>query len=230
LILYGIDLLFNHNPDSRYLPHNVTYSAAIVKNANTKPINLSKPVGTGASMVYSGGGNRRGNMSAIANNINNTISLIGTFAGSFQLSIYNENYWLGRNLKYYSQEVSKTTHNQFTGSASEASEVAKLFRLIGKYTFWLSSGYSGLKIGDGLINNKPKQAFFSTMNLIQSTIAYKGGLVGMFISTPYLLIDNTVGMENEWEYSTNLQIEKAERVSRGDYSLFFYPRFGQSVR
>jgi len=59
LILYGIDLLFNHNPDPRYLPHNVTYSAAVVQNANTKPINLSKPVGTGASMVYSGGGNKK---------------------------------------------------------------------------------------------------------------------------------------------------------------------------
>ena len=66
LVLYGIDLLFgNHNPDPRFLPHNVTYTAAVIQGANAKPINLPKPVGTGVSSVYSGGGR---NLRAVTKN------------------------------------------------------------------------------------------------------------------------------------------------------------------
>jgi len=58
--MYFRDLLFNSKPNPGYIAINATYGAAVVQGANAKPPKLAKPVGTGASMVYSGGGNRRG--------------------------------------------------------------------------------------------------------------------------------------------------------------------------
>jgi len=65
LILYGINLIINSKPDPRFAPQasNATYTAPVILNASQnvsqKPINLPKPVGTGASTVYAGGGSRR---------------------------------------------------------------------------------------------------------------------------------------------------------------------------
>ena len=53
--MYFRDLLFNSKPNPGYISINVTYAAPSVLNATQKPINLPKPVGTGASTVYSGG-------------------------------------------------------------------------------------------------------------------------------------------------------------------------------
>ena len=58
LIMYGIDIL-SRNPDSRFQPQRATYTPPVTIGANTTPPKLAKPVGTGASSVYSGGGNRR---------------------------------------------------------------------------------------------------------------------------------------------------------------------------
>jgi len=184
------------------------------------------PAGLGSPRVSSGAGSRGGG-NGLGNFINNAISVIGTLAGDVQLGIYNDYSWLGKNFKY---NIINWGGNMYTGARSTALKISTPFKYVGKSAFWASSAYSSWKIGDGIINDKPQQIFFSSMNLIHSTIALKGGLIGAFVSTPYLLIDNTVGMDKVWEYNNNIQIEKAERASKGDYRLFFYPRFGQSQR
>jgi RHS repeat-associated protein len=146
LVLYGIDILFNHKPDPRYLPQNVTYGAAQVKGVNAKPVNLPKPVGTGASMVYaSGGGSLRNHYSDNTQEYKFPYQFFeGLSLSAASEMFYSETFktWMGKDFKFRTTIGREGNGNQHVGGKYKfGKRISNIFK-------WINWGITIYNFGD----------------------------------------------------------------------------------
>lgn len=89
--------------------------------------------------------------------------------------------------------------------------------------------YGGYNTFSGIANGDYSKATFSGLGTIYSGIATYGGVPGIIIAGPMVLIDSTIGLDNFWQNGVNLHIERANRISQGDNSMMWYTP-GRTIR
>lgn len=158
---------------------------------------------------------------------NNAFSLAGLGWGINENVWVNNGQWLGKNLKYNSLTWGG---NQWTGARSIALKSAKFAKVLGEYAFYVNAAYSLYGVGSGLYTQDYSKAMFSGMSGIYSGIATYGGIPGLVIAGPLVFIDATIGLDTYMQNQIDVGIQRGNQISNGNYSMWAYPRFGQSVR
>ena len=158
---------------------------------------------------------------------NNAVSMAGLGWGINQNVWVNNGKWLGINLKYNSIAW---WGNQWTGIRSIALKSAKVSKVLGEYAFYVNAPYSLYGVARGLSTQDYSKAMFSGMSGIYSGIATYGNIPGLVIAGPLVFVDATIGLDNFIQDQMNIEIERANRMNKGDYSMLWYPRFGKSIR
>jgi RHS repeat-associated protein len=161
------------------------------------------------------------------NTWNNALSIAGLAWGITEKIMYNELFWLGANLKYNSISWGG---NLSTGARSIARGLSTLPNILSKFAFYGNSIYSIYNVGSGISKGNYSGAFFSGLSGIYGSIGTYGGIPGMVIAGPLILIDATIGLKDFGIYQINSEIERGNRLSNGEWSIGFFPRLGQSVK
>lgn len=110
------------------------------------------------------------------------------------------------------------------------SKGAKISKVLGRYTFYGNAAYSLVGIGRGLYTQDYSLAFSSGLSGLYSGIATYGGIPGLIIGGPFVIIDATIGLDNFMKYQIDSGIHRGNQLSNGNFSSWAYPRFGQSIR
>jgi hypothetical protein len=100
----------------------------------------------------------------------------------------------------------------------------------GKTVGYAGVGIYGFNSYSSFANGSNLQGVSNGLMSMYSFIATKGGVPGMVITAPFFIIDATIGLDNAIQYQINFEIDRSSRMSNGDWSLWSYPRFGQSYR
>jgi hypothetical protein len=151
--------------------------------------------------------------------LNDAFSLAGLVWGISEKSIYNNSYWFSiKNLKYNSTSWGG---NFRTGGRSVAEFLAKPGRILGDIGLGVNVIYGLYSVSSAIENSDYSKAGFSGLGTIYSGIASKGGVPGLIIAGPMVLIDATVGLDNFWQSWVNNYIERANRISQGNTSMIW---------
>ncbi len=194
-LVFGV-LNYLLNPSSRQDPSRFSAkpigSPTPYSGTAAKPLTLAKPVGSGASTVYAGGGKRqRGSMSAstnsfidIASNVNNTSSIVGVTSDISKAAGFNSTVgiWNGLSkVQYYSSGWSG--RNQYVWKTfGIAKGVSNVTMVVGFASdFYLSSTINPE-------TNIPYQTWEETgLNSVVSLVVLRAGWWGIPIQMNYML-------------------------------------------
>ncbi len=222
-----------------------SFGASIPSNANLSSINFERNKGVGGvrflQNAYVNGIYKEtrwrfipfsGNASAQGGGYdfgrtNNAFSMAGLGWGINENVWVNNGQWLGKNLKYNSLAWEG---NQWTGARSIALKSAKVAKVLGRAAFGVNLIYGGYSVFSGVTNGDYSGALFSGLGTTYSGIATYGGLPGLVIAGPLVFIDATIGLDTYMQNQIDVGILRGNQISNGNYSMWAYPRFGQSVR
>ena len=93
--------------------------------------------------------------------------------------------------------------------------------MLGRIAFGVNIIYGVYGVFSGVSRGDYSKAAFSALGSIYSGIATYGGVPGMILAGPMVLVDSTIGLDNFWQFGVDTQAERAARISRGDYSMIF---------
>ncbi len=96
------------------------------------------------------------------------------------------------------------------------------FKVMGRIVFFVSAGYNAGVILNDVENNNYNHAAKTGLDTYYSAIMTFGGPPGFVFGGIMMLLNNTVGIDNMIKTQGNIQIERADRMNRGDYSLWFW--------
>ncbi len=96
------------------------------------------------------------------------------------------------------------------------------FKVMGRIVFFVSAGYNAGVILNDVENNNYNHATKTGLDTYYSAIMTFGGPPGFVFGGIMMLLNNTVGIDNMIKTQGNIQIERADRMNRGDYSLWFW--------
>ena len=207
-----------HDP-SYYLP---TYTGKPTPypgtfHAKSTPANLAKPVGTGASNVYSGGGSRRGNVSSSGGIGWEFAAGLATTVG--QTVFYSKKYgiWMGKNLKLYNLKY----HGGGIGGMKFSKISSRTFESAG----WILGAWNAYSIEDERQNGKIGWTKW-TEEQTSNAISTLGGLEGAAWSLGWesgRIITNTEWYQNmKFNYYYNHWENQVGKPSRVNEDLWYY--------
>lgn len=114
-------------------------------------------------------------------------------------------------------------------SIPDGTKYLKGWKGFGKGLGYLSTGIYGFNSYSDFASGNDLQGVSNGLMSIYSFIATKGGIVGTVITSPFFIIDWTIGMDNFLLYQVNYGIEQSYQIQNGNWGVSMW-RPGKCLR
>ena len=114
-------------------------------------------------------------------------------------------------------------------SIPDGTKYLKGWKGFGKGLGYLSTGIYGFNSYSDFANGNNLQGVSNGLMSMYSAIATKGGIAGTIVTTPFFIVDWTMGMDNFLLYQVNYGIEQSNQIQNSNWGVSMW-RPGKSLR